>query len=647
MSIAVRRSVSFVVLALLIAGAALAVVSCGGREPKLIPRSVLVGNPEKVRARISPDGAMLAYVAPVDEILNVWVRTLGQDDDRVITHDENRGIFQYFWAYDGRHIMYLQDKDGDENWRLHAVDLETGEDRDLTPFENVQVRIVDVNKHYPNTVIISMNRQDPRLHDVYRLDIETGDLTLIARNPGNVVGWVTDANLAVRGAVAVGRNGDLDLLTRESDDATWEKVLTWGPEDNMSSYPVAFTKDGGSIYLVDSRNANAGRLVRFDLATRELEVIAEDPIYDVRDVIIHPDTYEVEAVSFLRDREEWVVIDDAVAEDFAAIRELDDGQFSITSVDTEYETWTVAFVKDDAPVSYWVYDRNTREGTFLFVHRPELGRYTLAKMEPISFTSRDGLTIHGYITFPPMKPRRNQPMVLDVHGGPWARDVWGYNPEAQLFANRGYICLQVNFRGSAGYGKEFLNAGDKEWGGKMHNDLIDAVNWAIDQGYADPERIAIYGHSYGGYAALVGATFTPDVFACAVAGMGPSNLITFINSVPPYWTTMLENMYKRIGDPRTEEEFLRSRSPLFKVDQIKIPMLIAQGANDVRVKETESEQIVAAMKEKGLDVEYLLFEDEGHGFLKAENRLKFYAATERFLAKHLGGRYEPVRPEES
>jgi dipeptidyl aminopeptidase/acylaminoacyl peptidase len=397
--------------------------------------------------------------------------------------------------------------------------------------------------------------------------------------------------------------------------------------------------------MVDSRNANAGRLVSLHLDTMELEVISEDPTYDVSDIVLHPDTYEVQAVSYTKDRSEWVVLDDAIAGDFDAIRALDEGDFSMTSTDNDYDTWIVAFMKDDGPVAYYSYDRASKEGTFLFHHRTDLDDYDLAPMEPVSFTSRDGLTIHGYITFPVDKPRRNLPLVLNVHGGPWYRDAWGYNPEAQLFANRGYICLQVNFRGSTGYGKEFVNAGNKEWGGKMHNDLIDAVNWAIDQGYADPEKICIYGHSYGGYAALVGATFTPDVFACAISGMGPSNLMTFINSVPPYWTTMLENMYKRIGDPRTEEELLRDRSPLFRVDQIQIPMIVVQGANDVRVKQAESEQIVAAMEEKGLDVEYILFEDEGHGFVIPDNRLEFYAATEAFLAKHLGGRYEPATSE--
>ncbi|MFH1502438.1 MAG: S9 family peptidase [Candidatus Eisenbacteria bacterium] len=640
-----RRLIATVALVALLAGTAIFIASCGSSDTQLIPRTVLVGNPEKMRARLSPDGTRLAYVAPQDDVLNVWVKTVGEDDDRVVTRDTNRGIFRYFWTQDDARIMYLQDKGGDENWRLYDVDLETGEERDLTPFENVQVRIVDVSKHHPETIVITMNQQDERLHDVYRLDLASGELTMAARNPGNVVGWVTDFDLQVLGAVAATPTGGYDMLVRDSEDARWEALLTWGPEDNMTSYPITFSRDGGSLLMVDSRNVNAGRLVSLDLATKELEIVAEDATYDVSDLVLHPDTFEVQAVSYTKDRAEWVVLDDGIAADFEAIAALDEGDFSLTSTDHDYDTWVVAFMKDDGPVSYWSYDRATKSGTFLFDHRSDLGDYELAKMEPISFTSRDGMTIHGYITFPVGKPRRNLPMVLNVHGGPWARDVWGYNPEAQLLANRGYICLQVNFRGSTGYGKNFVNAGDKEWGGKMHNDLLDAVNWAIDQGYADPEKIAIYGHSYGGYAALVGATFTPDVFACAISGMGPSNLLTFINSIPPYWATMIENMYTRIGDPRTEEEFLRERSPLFRVDQIQIPMIVVQGANDVRVKQAESEQIVAAMEEKGLDVEYILFEDEGHGFVIPENRLEFYGATEEFLARHLGGRFEPATAE--
>jgi dipeptidyl aminopeptidase/acylaminoacyl peptidase len=377
-----------------------------------------------------------------------------------------------------------------------------------------------------------------------------------------------------------------------------------------------------------------------DLASKETEIIAEDPQYDVSRVMINPDTYEIEAVSFTKARNEWTFIDESVKADFKAIAKLDHGDFFIYNRDNADDTWLVGFSKDDGPVPFYVFDRNDKKGTFLFDHQPDLNKYKLASMKPISFTSRAGLTIHGYITYPIGKGKKDLPMVLNVQGGPWYRDTWGFNPEAQWLANRGYVCLQVNFRGSTGYGKDFVNAGDKEWGGKMHDDLVDAVNWAVERGIADPEKIAIYGGSYGGYAALVGATFTPDLFRCAVDLVGPSNLLSWIQSIPPYWSSYKALLYKRIGNPETEAEFLKSRSPLFKVDQIKIPLLIAQGANDPRVPQAESEQIVKAMQEKGIECEYMLFPDEGHGFAKPENRLKFYAATEKFLAKYLGGRFE-------
>lgn len=394
------------------------------------------------------------------------------------------------------------------------------------------------------------------------------------------------------------------------------------------------------MYLVDARNSNTGRLVKMDLATGETSVIAEDAQYDVSNVLVDPDNYTIQAVAFNRDRVEWIVLDESIKLDFDTIREISRGNFAVTSRDNADRTWIISFSRDDGPVAFYAYDRQTRKVTFLFDNQPDLNKYTLATMEPISFTSRDGLTIHGYLTLPPKTEGKNLPLVLNVHGGPQARDNWGYNPEAQWLANRGYACLQVNYRGSTGYGKEFLSAGDREWGGKMHDDLVDAVQWAIKQGIADPQKVAIYGGSYGGYAALVGATFTPDLFCCAVDIVGPSNLITLLRSVPPYWSALLVSLYRRVGNPDTDEEFLKSRSPLFKVDQIKIPMLIAQGANDPRVKQAESEQIVEAMKKRGIDYEYMLFPDEGHGFAKPENRLKFYAAAEKFLAKHLGGRFE-------
>jgi dipeptidyl aminopeptidase/acylaminoacyl peptidase len=345
-------------------------------------------------------------------------------------------------------------------------------------------------------------------------------------------------------------------------------------------------------------------------------------------------------VAFTRARREWELLDHALAPDLTAIRELDSGDFDLHSRSHDDGTWIIEFIDDNAPVSYWAYDRNTRTGRLLFHTRPALTRYTLAEMRPIQFAARDGLTVHGYLTAPVHVDGQTLPLVLNVHGGPWHRDVWGYDPESQWFANRGYACLQVNFRGSTGYGKRFLNAGNREWGGAMHDDLIDAVEWVVDQGVADPKRIAIYGGSYGGYAALAGATFTPDVFCCAVDIVGPSNLITFIETIPPYWSSYLAMLHDRVGNPETEADALIARSPLTHVDRIKIPMLIAQGANDPRVKQSESEQIVAIMEEKGIDHEYMLFPDEGHGFAKPENRLRFYAAAEKFLAKHLGGRFE-------
>lgn len=616
------------------------------KEPDLIPREVLFGNPEKVSPQVSPDGKRMAYIAPVEGVLNVWVGDIVEGNYRPVTEDTDRGIRAYFFARDDIHLLYIQDKGGDENWRVYAVNLETGDIRDLTPFEGVQAQIIDVNKDYPNEILIGLNKESAQSHDVYRLYLDSGEMELVAKNPGNIIGWVSDALFQVRGALAANMDGGFDLMVRKTLDGEWEKILTWGSEDNLNSEPVGFTKDGASMFLLDSRDANAARLTKLNLDTREYEVLAEDPLYDVGSVVLHQDTYEIQAYGIMRDKLEWTVVDESIRADWEAIDELEPGYTrGRPRRNSDDDVWVVGFTADDGPVKYYMFDRKTKESKFLFVHKPDLEQYTLAKMEPVSLTTRDGLAVHGYATFPPGKARTNLPMVLNVHGGPWYRDTWGYNPEAQWLANRGYLCLQVNFRGSTGYGKEFLNAGDREWGGKMHDDLVDAVNWAVAQGYADPAKVAIYGGSYGGYAALVGATFTPDVFCCAVDIVGPSNLVTFINTIPPYWSSFLEVMYKRLGHPERDVDFLMSRSPITKVDAIRIPMLIAQGANDPRVKQAESEQIVEAMKAKGIDHEYLLFEDEGHGFAKPENRLEFYAAAERFLSTQMGGRFEPAEGE--
>jgi len=606
---------------------------------ELIPRTILFGNPERVSPQLSPDGKRLAFIAPANNVLNVWVGEYGREEFHAITNDQDRGIRTYFWGEDNKHVFYSQDVGGNENWRLYAVDLSTGEIRDFTPYENVQVQVIEYNKHFPNDMLIGMNRENEQLHDVYHLDIPTGKLTMRAKNPGTYAGWLTDSELTVRGAMEATPDGGFRLLLRKEETADWRIAVEWNQEDSLTSGPVCFSKDGQTLYLKDSRSVNAARLLKMDVATGKTIVVIEDPKYDVGALIIHPDTYQIQAVSFTKSRDEWTILDPSIERDLSTVRKLHPGDFFLSSRDHSDRKWVVGFTADDGPVPYYTFSRDDQRATFLFDHRPELRKYKLASMEPISFTSSDGKTIHGYITFP-REQRSDLPMVLNVHGGPWHRDVWGFNPEAQWFANRGYVCLQVNFRGSTGYGKDFLNAGDKEWGGKMHQDLVDSVHWAIDQGYADRNRIAIYGGSYGGYAALVGATFTPDLFRCAVAIVGPSNLITFIKSIPPYWSTYLATLHKRVGNPETEAEFLKSRSPLTHVNQIRIPMLIAQGANDPRVKQAESEQIVEAMKEKGIPHDYLLFPDEGHGFAKPDNRLRFYLAAEKFLATHLGGRYE-------
>jgi dipeptidyl aminopeptidase/acylaminoacyl peptidase len=611
---------------------------------ELIPRQVLFGNPERVNPDLSPDGTRLAWIAPHKGVLNVWIApaaAAGVDWDaaQVVTDDTDRGIRQFAWAHDGRHLLYLQDTGGDENWRLHDVDIETMQRRDLTPFDGVQTQLIASERKFPTEILVGLNRDNPELHDVYRLDLVTGELTKEVENPG-FVDWVADADLAVRGSIAPQPDGGVMLMVRDGAQDDWRPLLTVPADDALTTGPVAFSEDGRSLLAISSVGANTGRLVRIDLATGEQQVLAEDPEADVSAVRINPDTREPQIVVFQKDRSEYLVLDPAVAGDLAAIRALHPGDPVFTGADDADLTWLVAFTNDSGPISYFAYDRAGQTGRFLFENRPELTRYELASMEPFSFTARDGLTVHGYVTFPPGAERRGLPAVIDVHGGPWVRDEWGFNPEAQWLANRGYLCVQVNYRGSAGYGKAFVNAGDREWGGRMHDDLVDAVGFITRQGWADPARVAIYGGSYGGYAALVGASFTPELFCCAVDIVGPSNLKTLIETIPPYWAPMIAQFYRRVGDPAADADFLWSRSPLSRVHDIRIPLLIAQGANDPRVKQAESEQIVAALREAGIDYEYLLFPDEGHGFAKPENRLRFYAAAEQFLARHLGGRAE-------
>ena len=605
-------------------------------DVKLIPLEVLLGNPERVGARIAPDGKRLSYLAPLDGVMNVFVGDAGSGNERPVTHDTDRGIQDYLWAHDDRHLMYVRDKDGSEDFRLYDVDLETGVERDLTPLDGVQCRVIAHRKDFPNDVLIAINKDNPRLHDVYRLDLTTAALEKVVENPG-FFSWVVDADLQVRGAVMPLPDGGAAIMVRDDEASDWRPLLKVPPEDAELTAPLGFTKDGNAMYLRMSVDANAGRLVQIDIATGAVEVIAEDPAYDIVDAVFNPDTRGIEAATLYRDRLEYQIFDDAVRGDIEALQRLNTGDLVIGDRDRDDATWLVAFHSDSGPVKFYTWDRDSKTATFLFDHQPQLNNYPLVPMEPFAFTSRDGLTIHGYLTFPPQVERTDLPAVLLVHGGPWARDLRRFDARAQWLANRGYLCVQVNFRGSSGYGKDFLNAGDREWGAKMQDDLLDAMDRLVAQGIVDRERMAIYGVSYGGYAALIGATFTPNFFKCAISMVGPSNLITLLESFPEYWMPMIAMWRKRVGEDR---EFLWSRSPLSKVDDIRIPILIAQGENDPRVNKAESEQIVAAMRERGIPHEYVMYENEGHGLARPENRLDFYHRADRFLAKHLGGRAE-------
>ncbi len=612
--------------------------------PTLIPREVLFGNPERAMPRLSPDGGRMGYLAPDSGVLNVWLRTVGQEDDRVITHDRKSGIRTFFWSEDGRYVLYMQDRDGDENWHLYSVDFESGVIRDLSPFEGVRVDDVFTDRNHPGEILIAMNLRDRQISDLYRVDLATGAVRPEAENPGNYVGWLTDHEFRVRGATAAQPDGGFALLVSKQPEAEFEPILRWGPEDKGAA--LGFTPDGRGLYVEDSLNSDTTQLYTLDLATGEKKVLSHREDVDVGSVMFHPTEHYVQAVAHNLHRLEWTILDASIAPDFEKLGQVREGEISLVSRNKADTTWLVAFTSDREPVRYYAYDRETQTAAYLFSNRPDLENFTLAPMTPVTIPSRDGLQLHSYLTLPAGGVTKQLPLVLNVHGGPWARDGWGYDAEAQWLANRGYAVLQVNFRGSTGFGKAFMNAGNREWGAKMHDDLLDAVAWAVGQGIADPKRTCIYGGSYGGYAALAGAAFTPDVFCCAVSIVGPSNIITLIQSVPPYWQPLMHTFRVRVGDIETEKEFLESRSPLFKADQIRIPMLIAQGANDPRVKQAESEQIVAALRAKGKHVEYLLYPDEGHGFSRPENRMAFYAAAEEFLARHLGGRTEPGAEQE-
>lgn len=614
----------------------------------VIPRDALYGNPERADVQVSPDGRHLSWLAPLNGVLNVWVAPVADlGAATAVTSDTRRGIRSYSWAFTNRHILFPQDIGGDENFHLYSIDLDTGAELDLTPFEGVTAGLAVRSRETPDEVLVQANDRVPQLHDLLRVNIATGEWERILENPGFVELMARD-DFTVPLASAMREDGGATVY-RDGGNG-FEPFIEVAMEDSLTTSPIGFAKDGAHFYLLDSRGRDKAALFRTALSDGTSQMLFESDVADVSAILTHPVDKTVEAVAVDHLRTEWIPLDDSVRPDFAALAQVNDGEIMILSRCDDDSIWVVGFVDDDGPVRYYRYDRPSRTAEFLFTNRSDLDQYDLTPMHPVEIPTRDGLSLVSYLSLPGWtdpdntgRPAEPLPMVLNVHGGPWARDMWGFNPEHQLLADRGYAVLSVNYRGSTGFGKSFLNAGNKEWAGTMHQDLLDAVEWAVSEGIADRDRVAIYGGSYGGYATLVGLTMTPEVFACGVDIVGPSNIITLLESIPEYWAPMLQMFKDRVGDFGTAEgrEFLLSRSPLTFVDRISRPLLIGQGANDPRVKEAESEQIVSAMKSHGIPVTYVLFPDEGHGFAEPANRLSFFAVAEAFLAQHLGGRAEP------
>ena len=617
----------------------------------LIPRQALFGNPEKSSPRISYDGKRLAYLAPVDGVMNVWVGSL---DDlsaaKPVTEDKKRGIRAYFWAYTNSHVLYIQDQDGDENWHVYAVNLADNTTKDLTPLKSVAAQVEQTSERVPNEILIGLNDRNEQFHDVYRVNITTGERTLVEENKQGFSGYLTDDDLKVRFAMQYLPDGS-NVILKPNGEGGWDDFLKIPMADALTTSPAGFDKTGDVLYFIDSRERNTGALTAIDLASGKQKTLAENPKADVGGALTHPTEKNIQAVAFNYTRKEWQVLDPAIKADMEYLATVTRGDIEVTSRTLDDGLWTVAYITDDGPVRYYLYDHDQKKARFLFTNRKDLEGLPLVKMHDRVVKARDGLEMVCYLSLPmgtdpggDGRPSKPLPLVLNVHGGPWGRDDWSFDAEHQLWANRGYAVLSVNFRGSTGFGKDFVNAGNKEWSGKMHTDLLDAVEWSVKEGIADPKRVAITGGSYGGYATLVGMTMTPDVFACGIDIVGPSNIITLLQSIPPYWQPQIQLFKDRVGDFTTDEgrAVLTRQSPLSHVSSINRPLLIGQGAHDPRVKQAEADQIVHAMEEKHIPVTYVLYPDEGHGFARPENRLSFYAVSEAFLAEHLGGRYEPI-----
>lgn len=657
-------------------------------EPGPIPREKFFAESSRDAAMISPDGAKLAFLVRSESgALNLVVSPIpkGWNGDaldlqspRVVLDDREAGFGGLSWSPDSRGFFFFRDRDGDENLHLFHVDAASREIRDLTPFEQIRAQNLMVDPKSPDELLVGLNLRDKTVFDMHRIHLRTGEVTLDTQNPGDVVSWVTDRDFRIRACTALDlETGDTILRVRDDATSPWRQFQRWGFDDagsDLARKILAFTPDGRGLFLQSALGSNTMRIVRMSLddSTR-VEVLSEDPVADVwnffgvdheMEAAVHwaSDGSGPAAVAFNGERPGWDVLrtpaGDAIRGDFARLAEVHSGVFIVASSDSADTRWIVSYFDDRNPGVFYLYDRGSRRASLLFETTPELADLPLAPMLPIKFAARDGMSIHGYLTYPPGTKLRarapgtrgspgdgpNLPLILHPHGGPWLRDDWGYNAVVQWLANRGYAVLQVNFRGSSGWGKQYLSAGDGEMGtGHMQHDLTDAVRWAIAGGIADSTRIAIFGGSYGGYAALAGLAFTPDLYACGVAMVAPSDVASLIESFPPYWATRRKRWLRRIGDVIADPALNQRISPLYHVDAIRAPLLIAHGANDPRVKQAHSDRIVAALRARDLPVEYIVYPDEGHGWARAENDFDFYGRAEEFLGRHLGGRVEPWR----
>ena len=598
-----------------------------------IPLRDFFKNPERAAFQISPDGNYLSFMQPYQNRMNVFVQKRGTDRVVKITNETERDISGYFWK-SNHQIIYSKDFKGDENYHVVAVDRDGQNLRDLTPFEGVRAEIIDDLEENDTEMIIGLNKRNPEVFDAYRLNVVSGEIKLIAENPGNILGWMTDHNGKIR--VAVASDGvNNTLLYRETESLPFKPIVTTNFRDSLD--PLFFTFDNKAIYASSNLGRDKSAIVKYDIANgKELEVLFEHPEVDVERLNYSQKRKVLTTVVYTTWKSERHFLDPVMKELFAKLRRhLPKDEITITAMNKNEDLFIVRRYSDRSLGAYYFYEAAADKLTKLVDISPWLKDENMCEMKPITYKTRDGLTIHGYLTLPRGVAAKNLPVVVNPHGGPWARDGWGFNPEVQFLANRGFAVLQMNYRGSTGYGRQFWEASFKQWGKKMQDDITDGVNWLIQEGIANPQKIAIYGGSYGGYATLAGVTFTPDLYACAVDYVGVSNLFTFMKTIPPYWKPMLDKMYEMVGNPETDIELLRSASPVFHVDQIKVPLLVAQGAKDPRVNIDESNQIVEALKKRGVQVEYMVKENEGHGFHNEENRFDFYEAMEKFLEKNL------------